>query len=170
MIDLERPLKTLADSGVHFVLIGGAAMVAQGLGRPMWEVSLCYQRTPENIQRLAAALAPFHPRLRGAPEGLHSRFDSEAIECGLNFTLSTDLGDLDLLGEVAALGSYDALRNRSETLTLFERECQVLSLDGLILARRASGQPQALEILLELEALQELRIFQGGPERAAGNN
>jgi predicted nucleotidyltransferase len=170
MIDLERPLKTLADSGVRFVLIGGAAMVAQGAGRPTRDVDICYQRTPENIQRLAAALAPFHPRLRGAPEGLPFRFDPETIQRGLNFTLSTDLGDLDLLGEVAGLGFYDAVRNRSETLTLFERECRVLSLDGLILAKRAAGRARDLEVLPELEALRELRKGNSRPERQPGNN
>jgi hypothetical protein len=36
-----------------------------------------YARTPENISRLAAALAPHEPYLRGAPDGL--RPHSEAI-------------------------------------------------------------------------------------------
>jgi len=170
MIDLERLFKTLTDSGVGFVLIGGAAMVAQGVGRPTRDVDACYQRTPENIQRLAAALAPFHPRLRGAPEGLPFRFDPETIQRGLNFTLSTDLGDLDLLGEVAGLGFYDAVRNFSEPLTLFERECQVLSLDGLILAKRAAGRARDLEVLPELEALRELRKGKSNPEKRAGNH
>ncbi|MSO82453.1 MAG: hypothetical protein EXQ53_04050 [Acidobacteria bacterium] len=52
-----------------------------------------------NIGRLAVALAPIHPYLRGAPEGLPFRFDAATIERGLNFTLETTLGDVDLLGE-----------------------------------------------------------------------
>lgn len=157
MIDLEKALKTLMDSGVEFVLIGGAAMVAQGLGRPTRDVDVCYRRTQENIQRLATTLAPFHPRLRDAAPALPFRLDPETIRSGLNFTLVTDLGDLDLFGEVAGLGSYDAVRDSSQILTLFDRECRVLSLDGLIRSKRAAGRPRDTEVLRELEALREVQ-------------
>lgn len=61
-----------------------------------------YARTPENLTRLAAALAPHAPYLRGAPPGLPLRRDAETIRRGLNFTLTTTLGDVDLLGESSA--------------------------------------------------------------------
>jgi hypothetical protein len=41
--------------------------------------------------------------LRGAPPGLPFRFDEAKIQSGLNFTLSTSLGDLDLLGEITGV-------------------------------------------------------------------
>jgi hypothetical protein len=169
MIDLEKSLTVLLDAGVEFVLIGGAAMVVQGGSRPTRDVDVCYSRSPENVKKLAAALAPFHPKLRGAPEGLPFRFDPETLRSGLNFTLSTDLGDLDLLGEVAGLGFYPAVCDASEVLTLFDRDCRVLSVEGLIRAKRAAGRPRDLEVLPELEALSEARqkTRRGGniPER-----
>jgi integrase len=34
------------------------------------------------------------------------RFDEENLKRGLSFTLSTELGDLDLLGEVTGIGDF----------------------------------------------------------------
>jgi hypothetical protein len=58
-----------------------------------------YRRSPDNLDRLVSSLAPFRPYLRGAPPGLPFRWDQATLERGLNFTLVTTLGDLDLLGE-----------------------------------------------------------------------
>jgi hypothetical protein len=63
-----------------------------------------YDRTPENLQRLAEALAPCQPYLRGAPAGLLFCLSAATLSAGLNFTLTTTLGDIDLFGEVAGGG------------------------------------------------------------------
>ena len=89
MIDLERALQELHRSGVA-ATIHGSARVTQDL-------DIVYARTPENFARLVAALAPHAPYLRGAPPGLPFRWDAETIRRGLNFTLTTTLGDVDLL-------------------------------------------------------------------------
>ena len=83
--------------------------------------------------------------------------DAETLKAGLNFTLSTDLGDIDLLGEVAGLGMYQAVEENSEEVAVFGIRCRALTLEGLIKAKRASGRPKDLRILPELEALLELR-------------
>jgi hypothetical protein len=61
----------------------------------------------------SCALAPLDPYLRGAPPGLPFRFDATTIQRGLNFTLVTAAGDLDVLGEAAGGGTYDAHVRRS---------------------------------------------------------
>ncbi len=156
MIDVGQVVSVLSGAQIDFVLIGGAAMVAHGSAHVTADVDVCYGRTPENIQRLAEALKPYHPRLRGAPSGLPFVFDADTIKHGLNFTLTTDLGDLDLLGEVAGLGFYDSVRSSSTSMEIYGRECHVLSLDGLIKAKRAAGRPRDLAAISELEALREL--------------
>lgn len=60
------------------------------------------------IARLVATLAPFEPYMRGAPRGLPFRFDEDTVRRGLNFTLTTSLGDLDLLGETPSCWTYSA--------------------------------------------------------------
>jgi hypothetical protein len=169
MIHLQKALDVLREAGVEFVLIGGAAMTAHGSATITQDLDICYERSHENINRLVKAFGPHHPRLRGAPADVPFRFDEETIEAGLNFTLATDLGDLDLMGEVAGLGPYRAVRAASETMVVYGRDCQVLSLDGLIQAKKAAGRPRDLAAVTELEALRELRRElgrqRGGAER-----
>jgi hypothetical protein len=59
---------------------------------------------------------PYEPYLRGAPRGLPFRFDLETLERGLNFTLTTTLGPLDLLGEIVGGGGYEDLVPHTQTI------------------------------------------------------
>ena len=76
---------------------------------------------------------------------------------GLNFTLNTDFGALDLLGEVEPLGEFERVVQYSEVAELFGFNVRVLSLDGLIRAKRKAGRKKDLLILPELEALLEMQ-------------
>jgi len=156
-MELERILQHLTSFEVEFIIIGGVAAAAQGSVRPTYDLDLCYRRTPENLKQLADALARLNPRLRGAPDDLPFRWDMHTLERGLNFTLQTDLGAIDLLGEVTGLGSYDQVLAASEDMELYHISVRVLTLEGLIIAKRAAGRPRDWEHLLELEALLELR-------------
>jgi hypothetical protein len=53
-------------------------------------LNICYERTPENLARLASALAPIHPRLRGLPDQIPFALDVRALAQAMNFTLQTD--------------------------------------------------------------------------------
>ncbi len=106
MTDFKALIRLLARQGVEFILVGGAAATAHGSVRLTEDLDIVYRRTPENINRLAACLAPHKPYLREAPPGLPFRLDADAIQHGLNFTLTTDLGALDLLGEITGGGRY----------------------------------------------------------------
>src|SRR5260370_18387145 len=103
---LEETIRIVYDAGVEFVVIGGAAMGLQGSAHLTKDIDFCYARTPKNMERLAKALQPFHPILRGPPPGLPFRFDSKTIANGFNFTFSTHLGDPNFLGEVSGLDSF----------------------------------------------------------------
>ena len=156
MIDFERALVTLADAQVRFVIVGGLAVTIHGSAYITLDLDFCYARDAENLARLASVLKPFNPRLRGAPAELPFRFDEETLKRGLNFTLSTELGDLDLLGEVTGIGDYAAVLAASEPVELFDRTFNVLTLDALIASKRAAGRPKDLQVLPELEALREI--------------
>ncbi|MGQ0655275.1 MAG: nucleotidyltransferase, partial [Betaproteobacteria bacterium] len=79
---------------MEFVVVGGVAMVLRGSSRVTVDLDVCYSRDVENLRRLAAALAPYRPRLRGAPPELPFQWDERTLASGLNFTLATDLGDV----------------------------------------------------------------------------
>ena len=93
MTDFAGLIRVLVDNRVDFILIGGLAAGAHGAIRTTMDVDVVYARSEANIARLAAALAPLKPYLRGAPPGLPFRWDAETIAHGLNFTLTTTLGD-----------------------------------------------------------------------------
>jgi hypothetical protein len=76
--------------------------------------------------------------------------------------LRTDLGDLDLLGEVSGLGGYDGVLAAAEATELYGRTVHVLTIEGLLKAKRAAGRRKDLEAIVELEALQELHRRAGG--------
>jgi predicted nucleotidyltransferase len=137
-----KTILALYEAGVEFVIIGGVAMGLQGSAHLTKDIDFCYERTPRNIERLARALEPFHPILRGAP---------------VDLPLSTDLGDLDFLGEVSGLGSYKEVLASSEKKSIGGIACPVLSLDGLIKAREAAARPRDLNVLPKLRALAELK-------------
>lgn len=153
----EQFLTLLNRAGVAYVVIGGVALVAHGSARATFDLDVCYNRSKENIERLCRALHPFHPRLRGAPLDLPFRFDSKTVAAGLNFTLATDLGDFDLLGEVAGLGFYDAVYKSSQIRKVEDISCRVLSLDGLYRAKSAAGREKDIEALREIKGLKELK-------------
>ncbi|HEU4597977.1 MAG TPA: hypothetical protein VFS10_22815 [Pyrinomonadaceae bacterium] len=155
MIDFEQALAALAQSRVRFVIVGGLAVTIHGSSYVTFDLDFCYDRDPENLSRLARALGPYHPRLRGAPEGLPFRLDEETLRGGLNFTLATDVGDIDLMGEVAGVGDYAAALAASERVDLFGATFDVLTLEALIASKRAAARPKDLLVLPELEALRE---------------
>lgn len=154
---LEETIRVLYDASVDFVIIGGAAMGLQGSAHLTKDIDFCYSRTPKNIEQLARALEPYRPALRGAPSGLPFRFDAKTIANGMNFTLSTDLGDLDFLGEVSGVGSFQDVLESSDTKNVGGVDCRVLSIEGLIKAKTAAGRPQDLYVLPELRGLKEIK-------------
>jgi len=107
--DFQALLRALSENDVEFILVGGAAATAHGSARLTFDLDIVYRRTPENVQRLVSALAPHSPYLRGAPPGLPFLWDHATVNRGLNFTLTTQLGDIDLLGEITAGGNYNQL-------------------------------------------------------------
>ena len=157
MTDFARLLEALAGNAVEFVVIGGFAATAHGSAHITVDLDIVYRRTAENARRLASALEPLEPYLRGAPPGLPFRFDAETIGRGLNFTLATIAGDLDAIGEATGGGTYEALLPRSEQRQLFGLDILFVDLETLIRLKRAAGRPKDLERIAELEAIREER-------------
>lgn len=153
--DFEGLIRVLSQASVEFIIVGGAAAIGHGSARLTSDLDVVHRRTPQNISRLVSALAPLNPYLRGAPPGLPFQWSDETIKKGLNFTLATSLGALDLLGEITGGGSYDDILSHSVTLKLYSSECLCLGLEYLIKVKRAAGRPKDFEAVAELEAILE---------------
>lgn len=155
MNDFERILSSLRSAEVSFVIIGGVAATVHGSARLTSDIDVVYERSLENIKRLVAALAPLKPYLRGAPEGLPFRFDVDTLRRGLNFTLTTEAGPVDVLGEVTGVGDYSAVFAVSEEVLLYGAICRCISLEALIVSKRAAGRAKDLEAVAELELIRD---------------
>jgi hypothetical protein len=155
MTEFETAIQTLCDAEVDFVVIGGLSATLHGSARVTYDLDICYSRAPLNLRRMAKALAPFHPRPRGFPNELPFIWDETTLRNGALFTLNTGLGEIDLLAEVAGLGTYDEVKAGSITVEAYGRRISILSLRSLIEAKRAAGRDRDLAALPELESLLE---------------
>jgi hypothetical protein len=155
VIQFGLALQVLCDGGVEFAVVGGLAGSIHGSARITLDLGICYARNGANLSRLAAALAPFHPRPRGFPEQLPFVWDQVTLHNSTLFTLQTDIGDIDLLGEVAGLGTFEDLKTGTVEVEAYERRFLTIDLRSLIKAKRAAGRPRDLQSLPELEALLE---------------
>ncbi|MDQ6631367.1 MAG: hypothetical protein M3Y82_06370 [Verrucomicrobiota bacterium] len=151
----DKLLPLLVRDDVEFILIGGVASNIHGSARLTFDVDVVYARNSENFKRLAKMLQPHAPYLRGAPPGLPFSWDERTIRNGLNFTLTTALGDLDLLGEVVGGGGYDDLLPHTFEVEAFNVKFKCVDLQTLIKLKRAAGRPKDLESLAELQAVLE---------------
>jgi hypothetical protein len=156
--DLRAVLAALAEQQAEFVIIGGVALVASGSSRVTEDLDICYGRSKENIARVAKALAPFRPTLRGAPPELPFVLDAQSLRSGLNFTLSTTAGDLDLLGEVPGVGTFADVSKDAVEVELLGCRVHIMSLDALERSKRAAGRAKDL---LDLAEIRELRKQRG---------
>ena len=161
--DFEKAMATLTGGGVEFIVIGGVAGTLHGSAFITQDLDVLYARNRENIRRLAAALQSHQPYLRGAPEGLPFKWDERTIANGLNFTLTTSFGDLDLLGEATGGGAYEDLLPHSREVSGFGVRFRLLNLDKLIVLKRAAGRPKDLAVVAELQGILEKRKQTPGP-------
>jgi hypothetical protein len=139
-------------------------MGLQGSAYRTQDIDIVYARDRENVARLVAALGPLKPRLRveGEPEGLPFVFDVQTVLNGSNFTMTTTAGDVDILATIAGLGDYENVSKFVDEIVVSadEKPTPVLSLDGLIRAKRAANRPKDLLVLPELESMLELRLIE----------
>lgn len=165
MIDYKTALKVLINAHVSFVVVGAYAGVVQGSGQVTRDLDICYERNPENMRRLAEALAPYHPQLRGAPAGLPFMLEERTLARRMNFTLQTDFGDIDLLGELSGIGQFPELARDAVVIELYGMQIRLASLNALIRSKRAAGRTKDLNALPELEALREIHAIQDKEEK-----
>ena len=131
------------------------AAILHGSARVTFDVDVVYSRTQDNIECLTTALAQHRPYLRNAPSGLPFAWDTKTIRNGLNFTLTTDLGDIDLLGEVARCETYQTLLQHSSEIEAFSIRFKCIDLPTLIRIKKAAGRRKDHEAIAELRVLVE---------------
>jgi hypothetical protein len=153
--DAPALLAALVGGGVRFVVVGGIA--AQSHGSPMMtgDLDICFDRDRDNPERLAAVLADLAAVRRGMPVGIDAPIDARALRSGQTFTLTTRLGDLDLLGAPDPGFDFATLERGSVRFGYDGSQVLIAGLDDLMAMKRAAGRPKDLLALEILGALRE---------------
>ena len=146
-------LGPLVDHGVRFVLIGGLGARLRGSPSITNDVDICYERSDDNLERLAAALRDLGA-LRGAPDDVPFLLDAKTLRAGDHFTFITRAGSLDVLGTPAGTTGFEALDRKADTVHIRGMAIRVSSIDDLIRMKLAAGRP---DDLVEVEILGALR-------------
>lgn len=159
----EQIIAGLVAAGVRFVIVGGVAGTAHGSARLTNDIDICYDTSPDNLKTLATVLAGWGAYLRGVERGLPFIMDDRALRTTPLMTLTTRVGNIDVLDKIEGVGRYPEALAASERFMIGETEFRVLSLPSLIDAKRAANRPKDREHLIELEALQRLKDVGGEP-------
>lgn len=153
--DVEQLLAVLLASGVEFVLVGGVAAAVHGSEQLTKDLDVFAVFTVENMTRLLAALRPLHPRNAARPDLGELTADPAELARYRNLYLLTDLGRLDVLGELPPLGGYAEVEAGADRVELFGATCKVLGLDQLIAIKEAVARPKDLLVAAELKAIRD---------------
>lgn len=156
-------LEVLVRHRVDFVVVGGVAGGAHGSSYPTYDLDVAYERSVENLERLADALRELEATLRGAPEAVPFLLDAETLENGMNFTFTTKHGSLDVLAHLDGAPPYERLKEAGMSATVRGAAVVVASLDHLIAMKEAAGRPKDKLMATEYRVLSdELRAPKDG--------
>jgi hypothetical protein len=164
MFDPLGALRILNEHEVRYVLIGGYASSVLGAPIITNDLDICYERTPENMDRLAEALLELQATLRvaGVDEELPFILDGRTIAAGDSFTFNSGAGPIDVLGTPSGTGGFRDLDADATTYDLGEGLLvRVVSLDDLIRMKEAASRPKDEAHLHVLAALKQ-RIEERG--------
>jgi hypothetical protein len=148
-------LKRLNDHRVEYVLVGGMACVIHGSQIVTQDVDIVAPLTLENLSGLLAVLAGAHPCFRTTQDLRPLPDEAENLKDFKNLYLLTDLGQLDVLSEIAGVGEYSEVELHTIQVDLEGNPCRVLDLDTLITAKKTMNSPKDRQAVIELEAIRE---------------
>jgi predicted nucleotidyltransferase len=156
-LDLVELIRLLERHGVEYMFIGGVAAQFMGSAQLTYDIDVCYWRTQDNLERLAAALREIHPTLRGAPPDLPFQLDAASLALGNNFTFNTDFGPVDFLGWLDPIGAYENLLPDSEEFQTGDHRIKTIGLHDLIRIKEHLHRPKDQLALLQLYEIRKLR-------------
>lgn len=167
--DPALAFRMLNRHGVRYVVIGGLASELLGAAIGTNDIDVCYDRTADNMDRLAIALRELHATLRVARVDEHLPFilDAPTLAAGDSFTLRSDAGDLDIRGTPSGTGGFRDLDAGATSYDLGgDLVVRVVSLDDLIRMKEAANRPKDQTQLHVLSALKEAINETEGPPTA----
>jgi hypothetical protein len=148
-------LRALLRQGVDFFVVGGVAAQLEGAPILTFDLDVLYDKTPENLARLLAALRELKARYRD-PAGRHIEPDAEKLATLRLHLLLTELGALDVLGSIGNGLTYQDLVGRTILYQLGESQVRVLELAAVIETKEQANRDKdraALPVLRQTLAM-----------------
>lgn len=152
--DAVGVLQKLDEFGVEYIVIGGIAARLHGSPSVTRDIDICPDRSRQNLDRLADALRSLHARLRGVDDDVPFLLNGLTLSTGANFTFTTDLGPVDVLGDPSGVNGYQSLVANAVRLDLDGTTVLVADIDDLIRMKVAAGRPKDR---IEVEILTAIR-------------
>jgi predicted nucleotidyltransferase len=147
--DFRDLLAEFARYEVSFLLLGGYAVGIHAKPRATKDLDLLVSGEGDNLERVAAALAAF-----GAPaavvNGARKLATTEVIYFGVPPLR------IDILRQADGIDTERVLQ-RAETVVVGDLRIPVITLEDLILNKRAAGRPQDLADVALLERVRDAR-------------
>ena len=143
--DVLEFLRQLNNHGVHFMIVGGEAVIFYGHIRLTGDVDVFFDRSPGNAARLFEALQEYW---QGVIPGLDD--PSQLEDSGVVFQFGIPPNRIDLLNDIDGVSFDDAWPRRTEVMIGDGADRIPLSyigLDDLIVNKRVSGRPKDLDDL-----------------------
>lgn len=161
MVSILPILKRMNESGVPYVLIGGLAARAHGSSVNTDDIDVCVEPIDEHWRRIVAAFSDVRPYYRMRPDKPPLTPDHPWLVGLKNLYLRTDIGQLDILGEVPGVGSYGDIKDKTISADLQGLQCRVLDIPTLIRAKQQANRPKDQQAIRELQIIWQ-RIQQRG--------
>ncbi len=157
-------MRTLADGGVEFVVIGGVAALLQGATVDTRDMDVAVREVQDNFDALATALRSINGRLliglnweTGMAQVIDLPIAASTFWDSRPTRLLTDHGVLDIVYEAAAIGGFPAWESRADVLEISAVAVKVACLDDLIASKSAAGRDKDLRALPFLRHVKEQR-------------
>jgi hypothetical protein len=154
-------LTRLKASGLEFVVVGGVCVVYHGAPLATFDLDICCPFGEENIRRIETAVADLHPVHRLTSNKLSLASTRSNFGEFKNLYLQTDLGNLDCIGEVSGVGTFEAVLRRSVEASFSYGTFRFLNLEALIASKRAAGRERDLIAVRQLLAIEERHKTRG---------
>jgi len=139
-------LEALSRHGVEYIVVGGVCAAAHGAPVTTFDLDLTHHQTPENIDRVFAALAELHAFHR-EPGDRRLPPQRQALAGSGPSLFTTDFGSLDFLGCLSGRRYDELLPHTVEFVLGGDLRVRVLDLETLIDVKAAAGRPKDLAAL-----------------------
>ena len=164
--DLGDVLRTLERNDVRYVVIGAQAAVIHGAPLLTEDLDITPARDRDNLERLSGALSALAAKLRSPsdPDGVAFPIEPEMLATAESWTLTTPLGDLDLVFAPAGTGGYDDLRRHATLVRVADDlSVWVASLADVIRCKEAANRVKdQMQLPILRRTLEEIRDRERG--------